>query len=713
MRSHLLRSFRSLCTCCGLGLLVPFTAQAQQADTTQVREATVTAYRPVAKITNGGTLTTVANTPLAQLGSAADLLAEIPGVEPKSGKEGGFEVIGKGSPVIYINGRQVRDLNELKQLRSQEVKSVEVITDPGARYDKSVSAVIRIRTLKRQGEGWGVLATHQYSQGKYAANESTAQLTYRHGGLEVTVGGKADVSKYYWNNLATQITQAPDTLWQLPMGQNARGKQHSYSGFAALNYDVNEHHSFGLRYELTGTPTDIFSNRLDSEITANGQPHDRLSTSTDVDIDDHPTHKLNAYYAGQLGKGTLQVDADLYFNGETRLTTTGETSQESFGRHFSSTSRLQNRLLSGKAAYEWPWLGGQVTVGGQYTHTNRHNDYLVSVDIPGVPSTLAKQREQTGAAFVVYALAIGGRHRLTAGLRYEHASYEYLLNNRKDDDLSPRYDNLFPSLNFSTSLGSDPLKAVHLMLAYNASTQRPNYNDLSNSVVYGNRFLYQSGNAGLRSTTEHNASVTAVWRFIQARVGYSFFKDGIIEWGTSLPNQPNVTLLAPINHDYHQLIATLVLAPQLKWYKPTYTLAYMQHFTTLPTFSGEQRFRSPVFTLRLANTFELPARWRFNFTYRLATPGNINNIKLTNTTHYLGAYVSRTFFHERLTLKAGGEDLLYKSAPTVSFYMVNSRFVQRSKGDSRKGYISLTYQFNQGKSRYKGNSSAEDVIKRL
>lgn len=47
------------------------------------------------------------------------------------------------NPIIYVNGRLLRDLSELDQLKSEDIKNVELITSPGARYDASVKAVIR------------------------------------------------------------------------------------------------------------------------------------------------------------------------------------------------------------------------------------------------------------------------------------------------------------------------------------------------------------------------------------------------------------------------------------------------------------------------------------------------------------------------------------------------------------------------------------------
>lgn len=688
-------------------------ARAQVSDTTQVREATVTAYRPVAKVISGGTQTAVEGTPLAKLGSAEDMLKEIPGVIAKTDKDGGFEVIGKGTPLIYINGRQVRDLKELKQLRSEDVKSVDVLTTPGARYDASVSAVIRIRTVKRRGEGFGLIVSDDFHQGRYAHNDATAQLTYRHGGLELFSGGSYNVEKNLWDSDNTQLTEAPDTLWSIPMHTHQVSKIQGFSFNAGLNYDLSEHQSFGLRYELSSRPRVKFSALLSSRILINGLPYDTLESSLHTDIDDDLTHKLNAYYTGRIGKGTLQIDADYYGAGSTDRTANDEQSAEHDDRAFVTTSRERSRLLSGKASYEWPWLGGQVTLGGQYTFTNRHDNYGITDTSFGLTPTLSHQREQTAAAFVEYSRTLGTRHRLSAGLRYEHATYEYYLNEVKDHDLSPTYDNLFPTLSYSTMLGNDPQRALQLMASYSATIDRPGYGLLSNSVTYGNRFLYQSGNSSLKPTLQHSASLTAVWRFLQATAAYTYFRDGIVSWGTSIPDRPGTTLLQPANHDLQFIFFRLTAAPQWGWYRPTWTVAYNQCFLTLESMGRKRRYDSPRFIANLSNVFELPRKWRIGVTYRFGSPGDMQNIKLVGCTHDLSAYVQRTLLGDALTVTLGGEDLVNRTWPTIRMDMASSRFVQFSKGDSRNVYLKLTYQLNPGKSRYKGQSSADDVIKRL
>ena len=107
--------------------------------------------RPMAKLRNDGLQVIVTGTYLSLAGTALDVLGKMPFVA-KTGST--LEVLGKGTPIVYVNGRLVRDQSELDQLSSSDIKSVDVLTSPGARYSSSVNAVIRITTLVPVGEGF-------------------------------------------------------------------------------------------------------------------------------------------------------------------------------------------------------------------------------------------------------------------------------------------------------------------------------------------------------------------------------------------------------------------------------------------------------------------------------------------------------------------------------------------------------------------------------
>ncbi|MBQ8769727.1 MAG: carboxypeptidase-like regulatory domain-containing protein, partial [Bacteroides sp.] len=98
-------------------------------------EVVVKANLPIIRAKGDAMVTTVTGTLLEKAGNANDLLDKIPNV---SAEGGNVNVFGSGKAEIYINGRKMRNASELEQLSSDNIKSVEVVHTPGARYDAEV-----------------------------------------------------------------------------------------------------------------------------------------------------------------------------------------------------------------------------------------------------------------------------------------------------------------------------------------------------------------------------------------------------------------------------------------------------------------------------------------------------------------------------------------------------------------------------------------------
>ena len=147
-------------------------------DSKMLGEVVVKSSLPKTILKNGGMTTNIVGSVLEKAGTMENLLDRIPNV---SAQNGNINVFGRGEPVIYINGRQMRDKSELDHLHSDNIKSVEVITNPGARYAASTKAVIRITTKKIQGEGFGFDAstTGEYDEKKNFGGFSNLNMSYR------------------------------------------------------------------------------------------------------------------------------------------------------------------------------------------------------------------------------------------------------------------------------------------------------------------------------------------------------------------------------------------------------------------------------------------------------------------------------------------------------------------------------------------------------
>ena len=153
-----------------------------QPDNYTIKGVVVQGERPKVQMQGNSLVMNVEGTVMERLGTAEDVLSRVPTIS-KNGE--GYEILGKGAPVIYVNNRKLTDLNELRNILSDNIRNIEVVQNPGARYDASVNAVIIIRTKRVQGEGIGVELTSWSRKGRGYVNNERINLTYRKGGLEL------------------------------------------------------------------------------------------------------------------------------------------------------------------------------------------------------------------------------------------------------------------------------------------------------------------------------------------------------------------------------------------------------------------------------------------------------------------------------------------------------------------------------------------------
>lgn len=163
-------------------------------DAQMLGEVVVKADLPKTRVKGDAMVTTVTGSVLEKAGTGNDLLDKIPGL---SANNGSVNVFGSGKAEIYINGRKMRNSSELDQLSSDNIKSVEVLRNPGARYDASVKAVVRIITKSHREKDSVSTTVHTWdtnmtllcstsSTSITAREDSTSEVCYS----EVTTSSK-------------------------------------------------------------------------------------------------------------------------------------------------------------------------------------------------------------------------------------------------------------------------------------------------------------------------------------------------------------------------------------------------------------------------------------------------------------------------------------------------------------------------------------------
>lgn len=125
---------------------------------------------------NDKLVATVHNTALENLGNVEDILRFIPGIAES---KDGLIVYGKGTPEYYINGRKLHDLSELQRLDGSEIRSIELIKNPGSEYSGSARAVINIKTIRKQGEGVSLIGKSYLQLAHRPSVQEMTSINYR------------------------------------------------------------------------------------------------------------------------------------------------------------------------------------------------------------------------------------------------------------------------------------------------------------------------------------------------------------------------------------------------------------------------------------------------------------------------------------------------------------------------------------------------------
>ena len=215
-----------------------------ESETKTMEGVTVTAQRPKMAIRNDALVTTIIGSSLAKAGSGNDVLKRIPLL---SGKEGSYSVIGRGAAVIYINNRKITDATEIERLNSSDIKDIEVITNPGARYDATVSAVIRIHTVRKVGDGFGFdVRTSAYYWENWDTNNQL-NMYYRRNGLELTAGSAYNIDNSLNKQTTTNKVQTAN-LWTNKWTSDSRFRNTNNNYTLSAAYEFNANHSVGARF---------------------------------------------------------------------------------------------------------------------------------------------------------------------------------------------------------------------------------------------------------------------------------------------------------------------------------------------------------------------------------------------------------------------------------------------------------------------------------
>ena len=663
--------------------------------------------RPKAVLQGNSLVMNVEGTVMERMGTAEDVLTRVPMIA-KRGE--GFEILGKGTPLIYLNNRKLTDLNELRNIQSDFIRNVEVIQNPGARYDASVNAVIIIRTKRVAGEGLGVELSSWSRCGRGYANNERINLTYRTGGLELFANLFGAYNRRKSSGEFEQTIFA-DTLWVINNKQKNNVRNPFLEGRFGFNYQINDNHSFGGFYQNTYDYVKTRS-EYEDDLLADGTPYDHLQNSSVKRNKNSPNHQVNLYYTGKVGQLSIVFNADYTSRKQHSTNQQQELSTEYEDRDVNTESLTRSKMFAEKLFVTHPLWKGQIEIGEEYTNTrwrssfDNQEGYIANSD--------NEQHESNIAPFMELRQRLG-RFQLSAGLRYEHVKSEYFVSGQRRDEQCRTYDDIFPSASVSTSV-----KNLQLSFSYAKRTSRPAYWLLSSDVTYENRLNRQTGNPYLKPIKYHNLNAMVMWKWLYLMTNYSHCVDPIISEAESLEDDSKVNLVTSKNYDHADwLTVTLGAQKNIKLsggitWTPQYNISLMKPWLEGMFLGQKKNFNHPMLSLQLGNIVSLTHDWLLQVDFNMHTHGNTgSNIWVDCTNPMFSLSVSKDFFQHRLNVKLSGNDLLNGGINHVMLYSNRMMFRKMEDNDSRCIQFSLRYRFNVTPSKYKGTGAGNAEKNRL
>jgi hypothetical protein len=671
-------------------------------DTIALKEVVVKASRLFTKNDGDGRLTTIEGTVLQNVGMLKDVLKFVPGVivDP----EGSIEVVGKGSPVVYINGRKVQDSSELDQLKSDRIKNIKVIRSPGARFD--ANAVIRITTVKNVGDGFALDTNSSLEYRDNVYGSETVNMNYRTGGLDVfSTLGFIDESSLgsVLNETNLWGQDHVNTIYQANTDYDSK----YFVGKIGFNYNTENDHSFGAYYR-GGYMRNVIG--YDDKST---QSVNDLLISDDLqhkdDIDKTYVHLIDGYYSGMWGKMSAEGLVDiLWRNVKNNQDVTNLTSGTPLNG-VATFEKNNSRMIAGELNLSYPLWKGSLDFGGGFTNTLRDNS---SIDYSGLIAGTDNHVNESTTSVYGELMQKFGNILVRAGLRYEHIDSRYYESGVKQDDACRKYNELIPSAFLSI-----PIKNTTIQLSYHRRYVRPTYGMLSSAILYINDYLYWAGNPFLKTSYLNKYELDFDYKWLTLGFTYEYNTDRFITQYMVYPEDPSITFSTKENAPYAMKFIDFYVAlnPGVIWdvWTPSFSLSAQKPLYEVEYRNSTVKMSKMYFRSMWNNIITLPNKFMIIAAVQWYQMGDIENVKPNTNLWRINLAVKKTF-NEHWDAKLSVNDIFntWNGMNVTTYCGLFDASVDHSyKG--RNFELTVGYRFNVSRSKYKGQGAGADERSRL
>ncbi|SOD12658.1 TonB-dependent receptor [Pedobacter xixiisoli] len=495
----------------------------------------------------------IENTISAVGGDALDALKITPGVSVRNEN---ITIVGKQSIRVMVDDKILElgteDLASfLRSIPADNIKNIEVITTPPAKYDAAGgSGLINIKLKKAQSDAWslslGSTYLRRYNEGEGAVTSNfmysknrlslSSSFNYRDGGETF------DYQDY---------NSFPDDIWNTKQVFNRKFKR--FNGVLGMQYSATDHWMLGFQYiaNLNKTHTnrpakssvfnynnDIPFNEILSLNTAGQKPQF------------NSINLFNEFKLDSAGKKIiLNLDYFNYANNDTRPYEGTSVMNNPYAiQYFKGINDNEQKTnnYSGKVDVELPtkfanWsTGAKVSVSNTANNISAFNSGLVNSPITSMPQTSHQfnYNEDVQALYFSGSKKLKNNLEAQIGLRME-ATQTKSYNGNSNQSLSYNYAKLFPTVNLAYA----PAGNSTYRFSYGRRIARPNFAELNPNVTYITQFLTIEGNQVLRPYFIDNFEFIYSYKKLESKLYYSIENDVFNQLGLPDVNTNRIRLI--------------------------------------------------------------------------------------------------------------------------------------------------------------------------
>lgn len=678
-------------------------------DAIALETATITATRAMVEVKPDRTVFNVQGTINSVGNDGMALLRKAPGVTVDNNDN--ISVLGRSGVIIYVDGKRLplsgQDLSlYLQNLTAEQIDRIEIISNPGARYEAEGNAGIidiRLKRDKQMGANGSINSTA--SQGIYHRANLSGTGNYRNKLVNLFgnagIGNGAGFNNMKFFSYLNDLVQDEINL--------SRNQFEYYNYRVGADFFLGKNHTLGI---LTNGSSSQRTNRGYNRITlaqqATPSQIDSILIANSTAMMQRSERAFNLNYQMIHPKGrTLTIDLDYgnYRNDTDRdqpnlyYDAAEETVLTSLLFYFNTPTNID--IYTAQLDFEDNLWGGKLGLGGKLSKVVSDNIFLV-YDGELSPASFDERLsntflydEQVSAAYLTYARPLGKKWNMTAGLRAEHTDAMGELQAFSAELQEPpvvfNYTNLFPNIGLTWQMAPDKV----WQFSAGRRINRPDYNVLNPFNNYLSQLSYEKGNPFLRPEIVNNAEIGfgLAYRY-HFKLSYSRTTDQITRLIAPDENDPRAGFITWDNLASQTTIGFNVSAPfqiSKKW--SAYFNISASHIDNQADYGEGAVVDVQAFTYSIyqQQTIELPWGLTGEISGYYSGPGIWGGVFLYESNWGLDMGLQRKFLRDRLNVKVSVSDIFYETgwdgySDFAGLYSYGS-----GRWDSRRGAISLSY----------------------